>query len=370
MRQSVSHNSTSHKAIKEANMKNILVVEDDEFIREDVAEIMGLAGYDVRMAVHGKDALEKTLESTPDLIVSDISMPVLDGLGMLHILRMNSDTENIPVIFLTSKAERSDLRNAMDSGADDYIVKPFNGDELLRAVENRFRRVDVLSRKKIANREDFRELDELNANNLEQLIHQQEVHSYQKKQIIYKEGHNPFHLYYIRKGKVRTYKTHEDGKQLVMSLFNEGEYLGYLAILEQAAYNETAEAMEETELEVLPRKEFEQLISANPAVQAKFIKMLANNVVENENHLLGIAYDTLRKKVAKALINYLNKYHGSKVDGFTIDISRDELASIAGTATESLIRALTEFKHEQLIDIHKDNKIEILNPRKLGALLR
>jgi CRP-like cAMP-binding protein len=93
-------------------------------------------------------------------------------------------------------------------------------------------------------------------------------------------------------------------------------------------------------------------------------------VVENENRLLGIAYDTLRKKVAKALVSFQNKYQCSRNESFTIDISRDELASIAGTATESLIRALTEFRHEQLIDIHKDNKIEILNPRKLASLLR
>ena len=352
-------------------MKKILVVEDDEFIREDLLEILSLAGYGVAAAVNGKEGLERVQAARPDLIISDIAMPVLDGMGMLHILRKNPETENIPVIFLTSKGERSDMRNAMDSGADDYITKPFGGDELLKAIENRFRRVAVLSNKKNANREEFHELGQLGATenpNLEQLIHEQEVYSYQKKQTIYKEGHNPFHLYYIRKGKVRTYKTHEDGKQLVMSLYKAGEYLGYLAILEQAPYNETAEALEDTELEVLPRKDFEQLIAVNPAVQAKFIRMLANNVIENENHLLGIAYDTLRKKVAKSLLSFYNKYHAGNNGGFTIDISRDELASIAGTATESLIRALTEFKHEQLIDIHRDNKIEVLNLRKLSLL--
>ena len=141
-------------------------------------------------------------------------------------------------------------------------------------------------------------------------------------------------------------------------------------MLEESAYKETAEAVEETEITLIPKKEFEDLLHKNPNVQRALIKMLAKNISENEAHLLGIAYNTLRKKVAAALTSLHNKFKPKKNETFLIDISRDELASIAGTATESLIRTLTEFRNENLIDIKKDNKIEILNPKKLGSLIR
>jgi CRP-like cAMP-binding protein/DNA-binding NarL/FixJ family response regulator len=355
-------------------MKTVLVVEDDEIIREDVAEILSLSNYRVYSAVNGKDGLEKTFEFKPDLIISDITMPVVDGMGMLHLLRKNPETEGIPVIFLTSRSERSDMRNAMDSGADDYIVKPFNGDELLRAVENRFKRIEVLHHRSVPNVVEFQEfkpvLEEVSAKGISGLLEDHDSNMYQKKQIIYKEGHNPFNLYYIKSGKVKTYKVHEDGKQLVVGLYTEGDYLGYIALLEGSTYNETAEALEETELVLIPRKEFEELLQQSASVQFKFIKLLANNVSETEKALVGIAYDTLRKKVAKALMQLLNKFHTNKNETFLIDLSRDDIASIAGTATESLIRAMTEFRNEQLIDIRKDNRIEIINPKKLANLLR
>ena len=355
-------------------MKKLLIVEDDEIVREDIAEILALSNYDVITAVNGKDALEKTLTTAPDLIISDISMPVVDGMLMLHLLRKNPETEKIPVIFLTSKGDHLDIRNAMDSGADDYIIKPFHGEELLRAVENRFRRMESLTRNFVSHDRKLTGLVDQSISSgsdaLESLTYNHECNTYQKKQIIYKEGHSPFNFYFIKSGKVRTYKTQVDGEQLVMGLYSPGDYLGCIAIFEESLYNETAEAMEETEIISVPRKEFEQLLLTDPYAPKKFLRVLAGNVVENEKHMLGLAYDTLRLKVAKALVSYQQKYQTNNTYNYVIEISRDELASIAGTATESLIRALTEFRHEKLIDIRKDNKIEIINPTKLSQLVR
>jgi CRP-like cAMP-binding protein len=101
----------------------------------------------------------------------------------------------------------------------------------------------------------------------------------------------------------------------------------------------------------------------------KFIQLLAKNISEKENHLLGIAYNSLRKKVAEALILLNNKYHENTNEEFIIDLSRESLASIAGTAKESLIRTLSDFKNENLIDIKKDGSIIILNQQKLTHLL-
>jgi CRP/FNR family transcriptional regulator, cyclic AMP receptor protein len=133
-------------------------------------------------------------------------------------------------------------------------------------------------------------------------------------------------------------------------------------------YKDTAEALEETELAVIPKEEFDDLLNKNAEVARKFIQLLAQNVSAKENQLLGLAYNSLRKKVAEALVQLQKKYQKTADEKFTIDISRENLATIAGTATESLIRTLSDFRSEKLIDI-KDGGITIINQKKLENLL-
>jgi CRP/FNR family cyclic AMP-dependent transcriptional regulator len=352
-------------------MKTILVIEDNEDIRENVAEILTLSDYKVLTAVNGKEGIEVAQKHVPDLIICDIMMPGVDGYGVLHILHKDPATQNIPFIFLTAKSERSDFRAAMEMGADDYITKPFAGNELLNAIESRFKKNEIIRKTLSADLEGLRELQSAVTNNktLESLSEESNTNGYKKKQVIYKQGNHPHYLFYIQKGKVKTYKTHEDGKDLVIDLFNEGDFFGYTALLEGTAYAETAEAIEETELALIPRKEFEDLLNSNPSIAKKLISLLSKNVVAKENQLLGIAYNTLRKKVAEALVSMLKKYHVNKKEPFVVDLSREELATIAGTATESLIRTLSDFKTEKLIDI-KSGKVVITDESKLIHLIR
>jgi CRP/FNR family cyclic AMP-dependent transcriptional regulator len=351
--------------------KTILIIEDNEDIRENVAEILTLSDYKVLMAANGREGIEVAQKSKPDLIICDIMMPGIDGYGVLHVLHKEQETQNIPFIFLTSKSERSDFRAAMEMGADDYITKPFAGNELLNAIESRFRKSDILKKNLSADLQGINELRSAvnSARSLEDLSAESAVNEYKKKQVIYKQGSNPHYLFYIVKGKVKTYKTHEDGKDLVIDLFNEGDFFGYTALFENGTYKETAETIEESELALIPRKDFEDLLNSNPAIARKLISILARNISEKETHLLGIAYNTLRKKVAEALISMQKKYHTNKKEPFYLDISREELATIAGTATESLIRTLSDFKSEQLIDI-RSGKVIITDEKKLINLIR
>ncbi len=353
-------------------MKTILVIEDNEDIRDNVSEILMLARYNVLTAVNGMEGIEIAQKNKPDLIICDIMMPGVDGYGVLHMLHKDPETQAIPFIFLTSKSERSDFRVAMEMGADDYITKPFAGNELLNAIGSRFRKTDIIKKNLSADLNGFNELMSTlsgNTGSLEDLTKNSNINEYKKRQSIYKEGAHPHYLYFIVKGKVKTYKTHEDGKDLVMDLYNEGDFFGYLSLLEGSSYKESAETMEETELALIPRKDFEQLINSNPSTAQKFIGLLAKNLVEKKEQLLGIAYNTLRKKVAEALVSLDRKYHDNKKEPYQIDISRDDLATIAGTATESLIRTLSDFKSEQLIDI-KSGKVIITDHRKLEHLIR
>src|SRR5688572_5860299 len=128
-------------------MKTILVIDDNIEIRENTVEILSLAGYNAYATENGKKGVETAIKQKPDLIVCDIMMPELDGYGVLHLLKKNPDTEHIPFIFLTAKAERSDFRKGMEMGADDYITKPFEDIELLNAVEIRLKKADILEQK-------------------------------------------------------------------------------------------------------------------------------------------------------------------------------------------------------------------------------
>jgi len=350
-------------------MKKILLIEDNDDIRENTAEILELSNYKVIVAENGKVGVEKAIEHTPDLIVCDIMMPGLDGYGVLHAVHKNEAIKNTPFIFLTAKTERSDFRKGMELGADDYITKPFEGIELLNAVESRLKKIELLKSELSPELEGLRNPVEtvVGSNTLKYLIENRNVNTYRKKQIIYSQGNHPNRLYYVIKGKVKTFRIHDDGKQLVTELYSPGDFLGYIALLEETVYKDTAEALEETELAVIPKEEFEELLNKNPEVTKKFIQLLAKHITENENHLLGLAYNSLRKKVAEALIMLQKKYKNNQ-DDFSINISRENLAHIAGTATESLIRTLGDFRHEKLIEINGIG-IKIVNYKNLENMI-
>src|SRR5688572_1339975 len=127
-------------------MKKILLIEDNKDVRENTVEILKLANYNVIAAKNGKEGVEFAQAENPDLIVCDIMMPVLDGYGVLHLLSKTDATSRIPFIFLTAKAERSDLRKGMEMGADDYLTKPFDDIELLNAIESRLKKTEILKK--------------------------------------------------------------------------------------------------------------------------------------------------------------------------------------------------------------------------------
>jgi CRP/FNR family cyclic AMP-dependent transcriptional regulator len=351
-------------------MKKILFIEDNADIRENTAEILELANYKVFTAENGKVGVEIALKEKPDLIICDIMMPVLDGYGVLHLIQKNPEIQNTPFIFLSAKTERSDIRKGMVMGADDYITKPFEGTELLDAVESRFKKAGLIKQEISEGLLGFNQL--MNAAGgkeaLESFREGRNINRYKKKQVIYSEGNRPSRLFYIQKGKVKIYKANESGKELVVGLYNEGDFLGYIALLEGTAYKETAEAMEETEIAVIPKEDFEELMNNNREIAQKFIRLLARNVTDKEEQLLRLAYNSLRKKVADALITLQEKYDPDDTGKFSIDISRENLATIAGTATESLIRTLGDFKSEHLIEI-KEGAIRILEGKRLSGML-
>jgi DNA-binding response OmpR family regulator len=350
-------------------MNKILLIEDNKDVRENTAEILELAGYYVATAANGKLGIEEVNKNKPDLIICDIMMPNLDGYGVLHLLAKNPETTNIPFIFLTAKTERSEVRKGMEMGADDYITKPFDKIELLNAIESRFKKNESLKKEYQKN---IHGLNEFIANvngeeALKKFIEGRKVIFYKKKENIYKEGNYQKGLYYIAKGKVKAFKMSEYGKELITALFGEEDFFGYSLLLEENDSTENTQALEDSEIVFIPKDEFFNLVYNHREIAKKFLYLLSKNVVDQQEKLLELAYSSVRKRVAEALLNLREKYQTTNNGNFSMLISRENLAGLAGIATETTIRTLSDFKDEGLIEI-KGSVITLLNQNKLAAM--
>lgn len=350
-------------------MQKILIIEDNQEVRENVAEIIELAGYEILTAENGKIGAEKALSDRPDLIICDIMMPGLDGYGVLHLLNKHEETTGIPFIFLTAKSERSDFRKGMEMGADDYIIKPFDAIELLNAVETRLKKLESLRKsfdRSLKGINDFIE-GACQLGNIKLASDDREVCRYPRKHLLYSEGQRPKSVFYIVNGRVKTYLTNEDGKEFITHVHGSGDFFGYLSILEETNYKDNAQLLDDTELMLIPRNDFLNLISYDMNISGQFIKMIVHNTVSDEEKLLNLAYNSLRKKVSFGLVKLIDKYKTHEIRDTELDISRENMAFTIGVATESLIRTLGDFKTEKLIDI-KNGKVIIVDEKKLRDL--
>ena len=350
-------------------MKKILLIEDNKDVRENTAEILKLAKYNVITAKNGKEGVEMAQKNKPDLIICDIMMPVLDGHGVLHMLSKNEDTSSIPFIFLTAKAERGDIRKGMEMGADDYLTKPFDDVELLNAIESRLKKNDILKKefsKDIQGINDF--INEAKGiESLKKLSQERDIHHYKKRDEIFKQGGYPKGIYFIAKGKVKTVHSNEYGKELITDLHKEGDFFGYMSCLQEEQYSNTATALEDSDIYMIPKEDFFALLYKNSEVSKKFIEMLTNNLKESEEKLIKLAYNSVRKRVAEALVTLSDKYKKEGDQRFSMNVSREDLAHLVGTATETVIRTLSDFKDENLIEA-SGGTITILNYEKLSKL--
>ena len=350
-------------------MKKILLIEDNPEMRENTAEILGLANYNVLTAPNGKDGVRIAQTEKPDLIICDIMMPELDGYGVLHMLSKSAETASIPFIFLTAKAERSDHRKGMSMGADDYLTKPFDDMELLSAVEVRLKKNEQMKTKYARNIDGLNEfLDEARQlSDLVKISEKRKVKTLKKKDVIYQEDAFPAGIFFLNKGKVKTSKINEDGKEFITALVNEGEFFGYAALLEELPYSDTAVALEESEIVIIPKEDFFALLYNSREVATAFIRMLSNEVKDKEERLLRLAYNSVRKRVAEALLLLKDRYADGKPEPFSMAISREDLANLAGTAPETVIRTLSDFKDERLVDVN-GSTITLLDAAKLGKM--
>lgn len=348
-------------------MTKVLIIEDNIEVRENIAEILSISNYEVLTAENGLVGVRLAEAEIPDLIICDVMMPELDGFGVLRILSKKQETASIPFIFLTAKTEKEDIRKGMNLGADDYITKPFDDVELLDAIEVRLLKSERL-RKQYDNSakgisqfiSEVRSQEKLN-----QLAEGLEAKTYFKKETIYREGSYARSIYFVEKGKVKTFKTNEYGKEFITHVYHPGEFFGYQDILQSGQYHESAMVLEESEICSMSKDDFLKLLYKDHEISSRFIKMLANNIIEKEQQLLNLAYNSVRKRVAGSLAK-LYKSIGEDAPP-VITITREDLANMVGTAKETLIRTLSDFKEEKLIKLEGSN-IHVLDIERIEEM--
>ena len=349
-------------------MKKILLIEDNKDVREITKEILELANYQVLAAENGRIGVDLAKRFGPDLVLCDIMMPELDGYGVLEALGKSSTTSGIPLIFLTAKTDRSEVRLGMNLGADDYLTKPFEEKELLDAVASRLRKSDFLKAEIAKNMEGIHKfLDEASQySDLKNLSKNYTIKDYSKKDIIYWEGDNAHSLYFIEKGSVKTYKSTESGKEFVTGIFGPGDFIGQMSMLNSnKSYIENATAMEDARICAIPREDFTKLLYGNSVVSQKFIGMISNNLMHLQEQLVDMAFASVRQRAAKALLELYDKHVVQDRPNGGIGIPREDFAGMIGTATETAIRTLSDFKDEGLIATDHGRRILILNEKGL-----
>lgn len=352
-------------------MKKILVIEDNEAVRENTAEILELANYEVVSAENGRIGIEKAKEFLPDLVVCDIMMPQMDGYDVLRTLGKDSSTASTPFIFLTAKTDRTDMRMGMNLGADDYLTKPFEENELLEAISCRLKKHDSLTKEITKNLEGINSfLEEASEYiDLEDLTKNHSLKSYEKKEIIFWEGDNAHSLYFIESGNIKTYKSTESGKELVTGLYGPGDFIGQLSLLHAAGtYVENAVVLVDAKLFAIPKTDFIKLLYGNHMVSQKFITMISNNLIDVQTHLVDMAFASVRQRAAKALLELYEKGLIKDKPNGGMSIPREDFAGMIGTATETAIRTLSDFKEEGLITTDSSRRIILLDKEKLGQV--
>ena len=350
-------------------MKTVLLIEDDIVLRENTTELLELSGYTVLYASNGKTGVALAKKELPDIIICDIMMPELDGYSALKILSNNKATKYIPFIFLSAKSERSDVRKGMNLGADDYITKPFTEDDLISAIESRLAKVSILQELNTLTKSEILQPNQTELKTLNDLKNFFDDYGdefmFNKEDVIYHEDDHSNYIYLINQGAVKCYRIDGHGKELVTALYKEDDLFGYTSFTQNIPHKETATALTNTKLVGISIIDFSDILDKNHKVVLELIELLTHDLSNVKEQLLQMAYGTVNKKTATTILKFAEKINRKPED--PIKISRNDLASVAGIASETLIRALTEFKKQGIIKAEGRN-IKVIDIEKLKSI--
>lgn len=331
----------------------VLIIESNLERLVHISEVLKLGDFNVVSIKKWTEWVTVSSKIKPDLILCGIFVSDMDGFGIFHLLSKNPATADIPFIFVTENFDKKIFRKAMAMGADDVITVPFEDLELLQTVEIRLeknRKMKTLFGNFQAGAESYFERGSL-LNEFQKFSDFRTRKHLKKKELLFTEGSNPFELYYIIKGELKTYRLNQDGKELITGIHYDRQFIGYLPLLNRTPYQESAQALTNTEVYAIPKENFEMELLNNRLVASRFIKILSSDLYEMEKRLIELAYSTVRQRLAITLVNLYNQQKVEEKLIPSILVSRKDLANILGTAHESLNRIIGDFKDEGLIEI-------------------
>lgn len=200
----------------------------------------------------------------------------------------------------------------------------------------------------------------------EQLFSHQSEQLCRKGDIIFREGTVPSGVFFIKNGRVKKYKSDRNGKEQIMYVANEGELIGYHAVLSEERYPDSAAALEKTVLSFIPKEDFVEALNCSPHLTRLLLKALSHEFTVFTNSISVFAQRTAQERLAIALIVLREKFKDINAGGGepVLNMSRADLANVAGLAEDNVIRLLKDFKSEGIL-VTEGRKIRILDVRLL-----
>ncbi len=338
--------------------KHILVIEDEPVLRENISELLMMAGYIVVQADGAENGMKIINQQFPDLIICDIMLTGTNGFSLLHLLKKHPETSLIPFIFMTAKSGRDIMRKGMELGADDFLFKPFENIQLLKAVEMRLLKLQQNEHNLLAVH-DTKTLTTV----VRRMLENSSEISRSKNEVLYRPDQIPTGVYYMEKGSIKTYLINRKGKIYTTGIAGVGQFVGYRAIIENRGYDQFAEAMTDCVLKKISLDKFKKEIN-DPATASVFLNILSNGLTKKNHELLEMAYESVSYRLA---VRLLEIFHAHQNEPF--EISRVALAEIIGTSTETLVRSIRNFSDQKLIEL-SGKKIFIPDPQRLKRIIR
>lgn len=339
-------------------MKKVLIIDDHCDIRTACTEILELSNYHVLNANNAETGIEMAVKQQPDVILCCIEMTGMDGFKVLQLIKKRKETFAIPFVFITARTAHADFRHAMEMGADDYLVMPFDSINLLHTIEIRIKKHHRQSQYYNAIAQNLKKLPiGIFIKEISKLIEGHKIKYIRKKQILYFEGDIPKGIYLVVEGVLKSTKLAEDGRQFTTSLHHPDEFIGLDSIFIDEPLKETAEAVEDSVVHLLPKAAILVLLDKYPEIGIQFIKILSDNIRDKGEQLVEFAYCSVRTRLAQVLLRLSRKTQNTN----QLYLSRAELATLAGISIETVSRTLSVFREEGLIekDEHIINLIDV-----------
>ncbi|NND08490.1 MAG: cyclic nucleotide-binding domain-containing protein [Saprospiraceae bacterium] len=346
-------------------MEKILIIKRDNKETERLREILDLAGYDVYTSSYAVQGIRNALNIGPDFILCDIAFSNPSGSkDVLTSIRKSKNTAYVPFVFLGTDISLQEQHRGIARGADDYLEEPVDSVDLLNTIAIRLEKSHKFVTQRKLPFSSFKERIE-GYRILDQISKHREIRTYGSKEIIFGVGQYVRYLYILKSGRVKQSKANQGGKELVTDIFSPGDFFGTEALVFDMPSKTSAVAIEACRIQLIPKEVFLQALTGEPYFDALILNHLALSIQHKEEKLLSIAYDSVRKRIADALLQ-LSEDPGGKKGG--VQMLQEDISQLVGSATESVSRTLSEFRSKNYIEM-SSGRIHILQRERLANIL-